>query len=115
MNVIVKRSDINTKLQAFKGLYFVYYIYLNDECIYIGSSKNIYKRFKTHKHNIRFDYINCISFDTEIDCKTFERLEIYRFKPIFNTFDKTSFICPSIKNHSFGISKLIELHKSIIK
>jgi len=113
MKLTVKKSEINKELIVLNGVYFVYYVYDDKECIYIGSSKNIYKRFKAHKTNISFSHIVCMSFTSEIECKTFERIEIYNLKPVLNTFDKKLFRIPEIKKHSFSISELINSHKTL--
>lgn len=111
MKLTVNKSDINNNLNVLKGIYFVYYIYENDKCIYIGNTRNVYKRFKEHKYKLSFSHVCLVSFVSEIACKTFERIEIYNHKPVLNTFDKKLFRIPDIKNHSFSISELINSHK----
>ena len=100
----ISKTDINSDLKIFDKIYFVYYLYYNDLCIYIGSSMNIYKRFKEHKYQKEFDYIKLRPFRTANQAKTFENIEINRLKPEFNTFNKESFKVPQLaKNVTFSI------------
>lgn len=111
MELTINKEKIDNSLKVLTGVYFVYYIYSDtNECIYIGSSKNVYKRFKEHKYKLSFSYIKLVSFGSQIDCKTFERIEIFKNKPVLNTFDKNYFRVPQIKNHSFNVSELIKNH-----
>ena len=104
MRLLLGKKDINVDLKLVTGSYFVYYIFRNDEVIYIGSSKNLYKRLKEHLYQKEFDFILCVYKYDEQTAKTFEKTEILRLKPIDNTFNKSGYYPPVLKNIDTSIS-----------
>ena len=122
MNKIINWQDINKNLIELKGLYFVYYLIYENQAtgkeivIYIGSSKNIYKRLKEHKHRHHFQTIRLIRFNNEYDCKQFERNEIFRLKPELNSFCKTSNpLVNALNKDKYSIKHLQQLNASILQ
>jgi len=109
MQAIINKSDITIDLIQLKGMYFVYYLLDSVKPIYIGSSKNIYKRLKCHKFNKQFDRIKLVSFETEVNCKRFERYEIQRLKPELNITAKNKYIEPQMKGLNISIESKINL------
>ena len=61
------------------GVYFLIY---KDEIVYIGQSKNIYKRIFDHK--IKFDSIAIIKCKGVFALKELEREYLIKFKPKYN-------------------------------
>ncbi|HSH52170.1 MAG TPA: GIY-YIG nuclease family protein [Bacteroidales bacterium] len=101
----INKKDIGVKLKQFTGTWFVYYIYLGESCIYIGSSKNLYKRLKEHKYQKTFDSVRLVKMDSEYKAKTFERLEIFRIQPELNVWCRDSFRPPSVKNNNSNMKE----------
>ena len=66
MNKSIEWKDINNGLIEYKGIHFVYYLMYKDNCIYIGSSCNLYKRLKVHKFKHHFQTIKLVSFDNKV-------------------------------------------------
>ena len=112
--MIIKKQDINGKLAEFKGIYFVYLIFRNDKIVYIGSSKNFYKRLKEHKYQKSFDYIELIEQATMQDALDNERKLLFEHKPEENTFCKNIKRKTSIRGFKCGIDNLISVHNTIL-
>jgi len=81
MYIELKPEEITSKLIELKGIYFVYYLLNAGEMVYIGCSKNIYKRFKEHKYQKQFDSIEMFSMPSQRQAKEKERGLISLHKP----------------------------------
>lgn len=84
MYIELNKADINSKLIELKGIYFVYSLVLDSRIVYIGCSKNIYKRFKEHKYQKEFDSIEMFSMPGHREAKIKERELIFIHKPELN-------------------------------
>jgi hypothetical protein len=110
MERTISKSEINSNLIELKGMYFVYYLLLADCVIWIGSTRNLYKRLKQHKYQKGFDSVKLVSFDSEINAKRFERYELQRLKPVYNIFGVSSFREPQLKSEpSLSINDKINI------
>lgn len=49
---LIELSSNNKALNPYKNVMGIYGIYLNNDLVYIGQSKNIGERWKIHKHHI---------------------------------------------------------------
>jgi excinuclease UvrABC nuclease subunit len=112
--MIINKKDINVKLKRFNGVYFVYIIRMNDNIIYIGSSKNIYKRFKEHKYQKVFDSIEIIKCNSFSQALIKERELIFKHNPEDNTFCIDQLRMPQVKEFRLGIDNLKDIHKNIL-
>jgi excinuclease UvrABC nuclease subunit len=122
MESTINKSMINVSLIELKGVYFVYYLLLSGSVVWIGSTRNVYKRLKEHKstpsyHNqqykfvMPFDSVKLVSFDSELNAKRFERYELNRIKPKYNIFGIDSFREPQLKSEpKLSINDKINIH-----
>jgi len=115
MNIQIENNRINVDLIQYAGMYFVYSIYRNGEIVYIGSSKNIYKRFKEHKYQKDFEFIELIRCSDMREALTVEREMIFKHQPQENIFCKNNLRKPDLSNFKYGIKELIKIHRSILK
>ncbi len=107
----ISKKQIGKCLKKFTGRYFVYLVYRGGDVVYIGSSKNIYKRFKQHKYMKQFDLIEVIPADDMRDALSIERKMIFKYKPVENIFCKHNSREPDIKDFKYSIDELIEIYR----
>ena len=108
------KDDINISLREFDGVWIVYYLIKNEKIIYVGSSKNIYKRLKQHKYQKSIDEIKLRFFDNEVEAKTFERIEIFSIRPELNKYCKNGFRNPEMKNQKIDFKSKRNVILSLI-
>ena len=85
----------------------VYFLYKNDDLVYIGQSINIFNRLYSHVENGKdFDFYSFVKCDTQKEAETFERYLINKYKPILNK----RIWSKDIEN----IDKSIEWHKECL-
>lgn len=96
----ILKEQINVSLMQYKNQWFVYCIYNNSECIYIGSSHNIYKRFKEHKYQKSFTHIVLTGCKDKYSALLLERALIYERQPIYNKDGVNQFAIPHIEEHN---------------
>lgn len=109
MDITITKNEIRNGLKKFKSVFFVYYLYRKGECVYIGTSKNIYKRLKEHKYLKIFESIRLLSFEDEFEAKNFERMEIFRMQPKENYFCRSHYRQPGCKHIKVNIKDKIKL------
>ncbi len=69
-----------------KGIYFVYSLIDDGKIVYIGCSKNIYKRLKDHPwRNRKFSDIQMFSMPGQREAKNKEKELIFKHKPEYNS------------------------------
>ena len=73
----------------------IYFLFKENELIYIGISKNIHKRVNTH--HIKYDYYSHICTDTFDAASTVERLLIRKHRPKHNQAANPDYIERLIK------------------
>ena len=66
----------------------VYFLIHNEVIVYVGQSKNVYRRTDTHKKDKNFDRITVIEC-LESDLDKVENFYINKFKPILNIVGKS--------------------------
>jgi hypothetical protein len=96
-NINILKSEINVGLIKLKGKYFVYHLIKDNEVIYVGYSKNIYKRSKEHKYQKDFDILLLKPVDSLLKARILERADIFTLKPSGNKSGKNNFEFPSDK------------------
>ena len=106
----IKKNQINIDLIQIKGKYFVYHLIKDNKVLYIGYSKNIYKRLKEHKYQKDFDTIVLIPVGSLIEARVLERADIFTIKPELNIFCMDKFMFPSDKV-PIHLSDLLEASK----
>lgn len=78
-----------------RDIFCVYFLYSEDNLIYIGQTTNIFKRMLKHRENNWYNEITsivCYSFDCSADMVFYEANEIARYKPKYNVRGKDSSI-----------------------
>lgn len=63
---------------------YLYFIFIKKELVYIGATKNIFKRMQFHLCYASFDNLRVIECDL-VKLKEYEKRLIQFFKPICNT------------------------------
>jgi hypothetical protein len=61
----------------------IYFLYDNNELVYIGKSTNIHIRINTHRKNKQFDSYSILKC-CEDDLKIYERILINKYLPKYN-------------------------------
>jgi len=110
-------GDITVKLKELKGIYFVYSLIHNKEVVYVGCSRNIYKRFKAHRYHKPFDKIDMFSMATQKQAKIKERELIVKHMPRLNgngKHSKCTVILNSERYRSVSSLELKYVHSSIL-
>lgn len=80
---------INTNIDALpktdipKNVCGVYFLYLSDNVVYVGKSKNINQRIHEHLKSKKFDYYRVFECDESL-IGLYERIFINKLKPILN-------------------------------
>jgi len=92
------------------GVYFLYNI--NNEIVYVGKSKNIVSRLKTHNASDKA-YSNCavIPFKSEADAIVAEVYFICKLKPYYNKKDKVN--CRLTVKIDIGEQSILHYSKSL--
>ena len=67
---------------------YLYLLYKNDICIYVGKTTNILKRIINHSGSKDFDYYKYLEID-EKDIDIYEKAFIQKYQPEFNKRDKS--------------------------
>ena len=84
----------------------VYFLFNNDNLIYIGKSINIFRRLNDHIKDKYFDNYSFIKCNTEQEADKLELEMIIKYKPKLNIQHKTYDLDSSIEFHLKSIEKL---------
>jgi len=110
---IIYYDEINTSLIKLKGIYIVYMLCETRNIIYIGKSKNIYKRLKEHKYQKNFKYVVLIPCVNSEYAFYIEKLLISNLDNKFNINSKSHNGNVYPKNGN-NIEEFIEIHKNCL-
>lgn len=78
LRINLSKEQLKSRLQ---GLYF---LFNNNEIVYIGKSENILKRIKDHRRKKIFTHYTYIPIDSRVELSIFEFYYINKYKPVLN-------------------------------
>jgi hypothetical protein len=78
------RLRASGKISLSQSEYVIYFLFNNEELIYIGQTRNLLKRISVHKRTKVFDKISIVETDYK-DVMCLEQGYIKKYKPIYNT------------------------------
>lgn len=83
------KEDKKSFCSSWNGCYFVYFLMLNEEVVYIGRTSDLYSRVCAHNSTKEFDKIVASEFTTKAAMKRIEVDLINLHKPVFNKKKKS--------------------------
>lgn len=93
----------------------IYWLYKNDEIVYVGKSKNIIKRISEHFDKIDFNYFNYVKICETKSLNNIEAYFIYKLKPKYNKMITINTVGLT-KEHFIGeLKQPIDLNDNISK
>jgi excinuclease UvrABC nuclease subunit len=99
---VINKQDINSSLKTLKGLTFCYLLFEKENVVYVGNSKNIYKRLKEHKYKKEFNSVQLFECKNEFVSKKIERQLIYELTPKYNVYCINKYREPDTNKYSIN-------------
>jgi len=86
VKIKIKKSKLNYFPLSYidSGQKFIYFLYLNNELVYIGKTNNVMSRVSQHKNDKKFNKIYFRSINHKFNIHNLEECLIYLIRPKYN-------------------------------